>query len=313
MTAGSQSLKWTCQTRSRNSRTAATGSPPAPNVQCPVSRHSPRIDGSVMSNRRRASRLGLDQGADVLVDHRPDPGLVHDPPGDVVGASANTRHWSAGIASDGRTRPAILRAVRVAVRVVAEDDDALGAADARQLLRGTHGVVRGLAMAARVLEPDADPGADEGQAPRVELRAQLVGIGGHEAPVPELGARVARRVHLVDDAAIAVALPVDALDDAPGARGVRDPDHAAHGSRSRGAGPRAGDAGATTLAPARSTRARQHRQADRLGGRRRGPGRRASGELLDGEAAHLGLLLGDRRQGRGRPTTRRRCRRSRSR
>ena len=84
--------------------------------------------------------------------------------------------------------------------------------------------VRRLAMAARIVEPDADPGADEGQAPLVELRAQVVGIRGHEAPVPELGAGVARRVHLVDDAAIAVAFPVDALDDAPGARGVRDPD-----------------------------------------------------------------------------------------
>ena len=32
-TAGSQSVKWTCQTRSCRSRTAAAGSPPVPNAQ----------------------------------------------------------------------------------------------------------------------------------------------------------------------------------------------------------------------------------------------------------------------------------------
>ena len=166
-------------------------------------------------------------------------------------------------------------------------------------------------MAVRIVEPDADPGADQGQAPLVELRAQLVGIGGHEAPVPELGARVARRVHLVDDAAIAVPFPIDALDDAPGARGVRDPDPVAHhrSPRIRQAGRRPGWlaasgcapwAGATTFGagPVDSRSMSDHRQADRLG--RLGEVRvvERSGEPLDGEPAHLGLLLGDRREAR---------------
>ena len=142
MTAGSQSLKWTCQTRSRNSRTAATGSPPAPKVQCPVSRHSPSIDGVGHVEQAPSLRLGLDQGSDVLVDHRPDPGLVHDLTGDRLAPSANTCHCSAVMLSDGPDAPGDPGAVGVAVRVVAEDDDALRAADACQLLRGTHGVLR---------------------------------------------------------------------------------------------------------------------------------------------------------------------------
>ena len=108
MTAGSASLKWTCQTRSRNSRTAATGSPPAPNVQCPVSRHSPRIDGSVMSNRRRASasvsiRVPMCWWMTVRI-----PASSMTRRATWLAPSANTCHWSAGMPSDGRTRPAML-------------------------------------------------------------------------------------------------------------------------------------------------------------------------------------------------------------
>jgi hypothetical protein len=114
------------------------------------------------------------------------------------------------------------------------DDDGLGAADPRQLPAGAHGVGRGLLVAGRVLELDADPGADQREAAAVELVPQLAGIGGHEPPVAELGADVARLVHLVDDPPVAVAVSLDALDHAPGAGGVGDANHVATPRRPRG-------------------------------------------------------------------------------
>src|SRR6266568_2664279 len=69
--------------------------------------------------------------------------------------------------------------------------------------------------AARIVQIDADPGRQQLEVACLKFLPQLIGIGGHEPPIPQFGTLIPRLVHFVEHPGISPTLPFHILDDSP--------------------------------------------------------------------------------------------------